>query len=424
MGFFTNKLALKIQNSRPSFVQEWLSGGGGAPSASQIIVSNENALKYNAFWSCCRILAESFASVPIMEYKKNPNGDREQTDDTGMYDIFQTSPNAIMDSNSFKEASQYHINISGNFICRRVQKKTGLITGLQIIDWKNIYIDFDKTTSMPIYIINGNIDYPLKRSEIFHVPGPTFNGVVGMSPVSFLSECIRLGLTYEKYSTNFYQNGALPSGVFEAPGVMDDNSYKRLKEEIKENWQNLKNAGRPMLLEGGTKFTGHSIKPVDAQLLECRSFQVEETCRAMRVPPHMVYDLRRSTNNNIEHQGIEYVMYTMLPNCKRFESAINSQLLLPSFRKLGYYFECNLSGLLRGDQKSMAEAFAIGRQWGWLCVNDILRLLNLNKIPNGNIYLEPMNMVEAGKQSKIMGENIKKDTENMSKLIEIAAKGE
>jgi hypothetical protein len=44
----------------------------------------------------------------------------------------------------------------------------------------------------------------------------------------------------------------------------------------------------------------------------------------------------------------------------------------------------------------MAQAFATGRQWGWLSVNDIRRMLNMNEIANGDIYLEPLNMREAG----------------------------
>ena len=95
----------------------------------------------------------------------------------------------------------------------------------------------------------------------------------------------------------------------------------------------------------------------------------------------------------------------MLPHFKRFEECINCQLLTPIQRKEGYYFEFNVASVLRGDQKSMAEAFARGRQWGWLSVNDIRRLLNLNRIDNGDIYLQPINMIEAGSTVNESGEN-------------------
>ena len=414
IGFLTSRLSQKINNSRASYVKSYLSGDD-AYRGSHIDVSGTNALHNTTFWACCRVLAETFASIPIAEYKKTAGGDRVQTDDTGLYPILHDSPNQAMSAYNFSEASQYHINIAGNFVCKKNISKSGRILSLIPIPWENVSITISDTTGLPTYLVNtkaGTKTYP--RSDIYHITGTSFDGIVGVSPVHYLSEAIRLGLTYENFSVNFFKNGAIPSGVFETPGVMEDTSFKRFRDELSVNYQDLVNVGKPLILEGGTKFSPNSFKPVDAQLLDCRRFQSEEICRAMRVPPHMIQDLSRSTNNNIEHQSIEFIMYTMLPICKREEAAVNSQLLSPVLKKAGYYFERNLSGLLRGDQKSMADAFAVGRQWGWLSVNDIRRLLNMNKIDNGDVYLQPMNMVEAG---KIKGE-IEKDAENISKLID------
>ena len=96
---------------------------------------------------------------------------------------------------------------------------------------------------------------------------------------------------------------------------------------------------------------------------------------------------------------------------------INTQLLTKQQREAGYYFEANMSVLLRGDTKSMAEAFAIGRQWGWLSVNDIRRMLNMNPIPNGDIYLQPMNMIEAG---TVVDDQTKAIVDEVHRLIEQA----
>jgi phage portal protein BeeE len=49
------------------------------------------------------------------------------------------------------------------------------------------------------------------------VPNLSFDGVIGMSPLTYAAETIRLGLSYEKYGVKFYQNAAMPSGVFESP---------------------------------------------------------------------------------------------------------------------------------------------------------------------------------------------------------------
>ncbi|GAB6172968.1 hypothetical protein JCM15765_24460 [Paradesulfitobacterium aromaticivorans] len=130
-------------------------------------------------------------------------------------------------------------------------------------------------------------------------------------------------------------------------------------------------------------------------------------------PLHLIQNLDRATNNNIEHQSLEFVMYTMLPWFKRWEENINMQLLTPLERRSGYYIEFKIDNLLRGDAQSRATAYATGRQWGWLSVNDIRKLENMPPISNGDIYLTPSNMIEAGTQKaqddvKAMAEEIYK----------------
>jgi HK97 family phage portal protein len=207
-------------------------------------------------------------------------------------------------------------------------------------------------------------------------------------------------MSYEQFGVNFYRNSANPSGAFEHPGELGEEAYKRLKKDLKENYTGLKNTGNPLLLEGGMKWAQMTINPIDAQLIESKNFQIEDICRIYRVPQHLVQKLDRSTFSNIEHQSLEFVMYTMLPIFKRYEDNINMQLLTPDERKQGYYIEAKIDGLLRGDTKTRAEAYAIGRQWGYLSVNDIRKLENLPPIDNGNIYLQPSNMMEAGKESQ------------------------
>ena len=112
----------------------------------------------------------------------------------------------------------------------------------------------------------------------------------------------------------------------------------------------------------------------------------------------------------------------MLPWYKRYETSINSQLLTKSQREDGYYYEFNMAGLLRGDQKSMAEGFARGRQWGWLSVNDIRRMLNMNSIgEKGDIYLQPLNMIEAGTEAAA-DKQFKQLVDETYKLIESKSK--
>ena len=361
-------------------------------------MDTETAMKYSVVNACVRVRAETFASVPALLYQKKAES-REPVTDIDLYDILHYRPNAEMSPFNFKEALMTNFDISGNTVSKKLINKAGQLIGLHPYPHEMVRISRDKATGKLIYQIdNGAQRETLQRDEVFHVPNMSLDGVIGLSPISYAASTIRLGLSYEKYGVKFYQNAAMPSGVFETEQAVSSQAIERLKKDLKDNYIGLEKTGTPMLLEEGLKWKQVTISPVDAQLLESKNFQIEDICRIYRVPQHLVNKLDHATFTNIEHQSLEFVMYTMLPIFKRYEECINAQLLTMEERKKGYYVEFKIDGLLRGDQKSRADAYAVGRQWGWLSVNDIRRLENMKPIgPEGDIYLTPSNMIDSRK---------------------------
>lgn len=380
-----------------------------------IQISPETAMKYSVVSACVRVRAETFASVPLMLYKKNGD-EREAMTDLLIYDILHNEPNEEMSPFNFKEVLMTNFDTYGNVVCERLINRQGQLVGLYPYKSENVSIERDKETRKLIYRVSqdGRVK-TLQRNEVFHVPNLSFDGVKGLSPISYAAESIRLGLSYEQYGVNFYRNGALPSGVFEHPEALGDEAFTRLKKDLNKNYRGLCNAGTPMILEEGMKWNQTSIPPIDAQLLESKNFQIEDICRIFRVPQHLVQKLDRSTFSNIEHQSLEFVMYTMLPIFKRYEDNFNAQLLTAQQRREGYYIEAKMDGLLRGDTKTRAESYAVGRQWGWLSVNDIRKLENLPPIENGDIYIEPLNYKEAGQDADKKNAELVENIYNMIK---------
>jgi len=168
----------------------------------------------------------------------------------------------------------------------------------------------------------------------------------------------------------------------------------RLVEQWTQRYGGSTNAKKVAMLQEGMTFKPLSMTNVDAELIPALKLGSLEIARIYKMPPHMIGELDKATFSNIEHQGIQFVIYTLLPWIKRHEQAMMRDLLLPSERA-NYYIEFNVSGLLRGDQKSRYEAYAVARNWGWLSVNDIRRLENLPPVAGGDVYLQPLNMVDA-----------------------------
>jgi len=376
-------------------------------SGGDLQQTDTQMMKYSAVFACVRVISEGYASVTINEYKRSKNGDdREKTNNTGLLDLLKNAPNGYMNAYNYHEMSMVQINTDGNFYALKDKDKYGNIVGLKPV------------LNVTQELVDGKITYKTSdgtytRDDMFHMVGFSPDGIQGYSPLEYFSSIVNVGLTYQEFSKKFYKNGAFPSGVFEHEKFLNEEAYNRLQEDIKKRYSGLMNAGTPMLLEDSLTYKPITIKPVDAQLLESKKFQIEDICRVYRVPLHMVQNLDSATYNNIEHLSLSFLMYTMLPHFRRAEMTINTQLLTKKQRDDGYYFEFNMASLLRGDTKSMAEAFAAGRQWGWMSVNDIRKLLNMNSIPNGDIYLEPLNMGEAGKNE---AEN-KKMVNDMKELI-------
>ncbi|MEM4234904.1 MAG: phage portal protein, partial [Candidatus Methanomethylicaceae archaeon] len=208
---------------------------------------------------------------------------------------------------------------------------------------------------------------------------------------------IGLSLAAEGFCAAFFGNNAEPGFVLVHPGKLTDEAYRRLRSSWEDRHKGFEKAHRVAILEEGMKPEKLGISPDDAQFLETRKFQINEIARIFRVPPHMIGDLDRATFSNIEHMGLEFVIYSLMPWLVNIEQSINLKLLTESERGW-YYAKHTVAGLLRGDIESRYRAYATARQWGWMSVDDIRELEEMNPLPDGlgEKYLEPLNMAAVG----------------------------
>ncbi|WP_058953049.1 phage portal protein [Clostridium tyrobutyricum] len=391
------KIFLTPQNALFEVLQKYSQdflAGEDVPTADNSTIDANTAMSFTAVFACNRVLSETLASCPIFLYEKDSKGNRVQITDAPEYQLMHYTPNPEMTPGQFKETGMSNMNLGGNFIVQKVFNLHGDLLELRPILWNRVRIDIDKDTGRLLYFIDGKTE-PKTRDEILHIPGLTLDGYIGVTPLTYAALTIDIGLSQDKFERNFYLNRASTSGIFQYPNELGDEAFKRLKKDIKKNYTGLSNAGVPMILEGGGQFKEVTMKLTDAQFLESKRFRIEDVCRIFRIPLHLVQDLTRSTNNNIEHQSLEFIVYTMLPWFKRWEENLNLQLLSNESKRKNRYFEFKVDALLRGDAQTRASAYAQGRQWGWLSVNDIRRLENMDPIENGDIYLQPLNMSEA-----------------------------
>lgn len=365
-------------------------------------VNERSAMQMTAVYACVRILSEAIAGLPLHMYRYKDEGGKEKATGHTLYHLLHDEPNPEMTSFVFRETLMTHLLLWGNAYAQIIRNGKGEVIALYPLMPNRMEVNRD-TNGMLYYVYQKSSDDAptmegssviLSPSEVLHVPGLGFDGLVGYSPIAMAKNAIGLSMAAEEYGAKFYANGAAPSGVLEHPGVLKDPA------KVRDSWNaafgGSSNSHKVAVLEEGLKYTPISISPNEAQFLETRKFQIDEIARIFRVPPHMVGDLEKSSFSNIEQQSLEFVKYTLDPWVVRWEQSL-SRALLSETEKKSYFFKFNLEGLLRGDYQSRMQGYSIGIQNGFMCPNDVRELENLDLIPDelgGNKYMVNGNMVD------------------------------
>lgn len=376
----------------------WVSSNTSRQSAAGTMVNTETALGVSALRGCVTLLAESLAQLPCELYRRDDKGGRERATDHPLYDVIHSQPNRKDTTFEYYEQGMGHLALEGNEFSLIERDGAGYPTELIPVHPKKVGV-LKGQDGLPYYQLLDYKNQILPMRSVHHVKAFSLDGFVGLSPIATNADTIGLAMATEQHASAVFQRGATMSGVIQRPreatAIKDQASVDRLLSKFTErHGGGLRNAFSVALLQEGMEYKQLSMDNEKAQLLESRNFGVVEVCRLYRVAPNMIQHLDKATFNNIEHLGLQFVIYTLMPWIKRKEAAMMRDLLIPSERK-NLYIEFNVSGLLRGDQKSRFEAYAIARQWGWLSVNDIRRLENMPPIKGGDRYLSPMNMVDS-----------------------------
>lgn len=367
----------------------------GISTASGVSVTPLTALGVTTVYACVNRISGTVASVPLKLYRALPGGGKEPANKHPLYHLLHDSPNPEMTSVDFRRTVQAQLSLRNNGYALIVRNGLGEVIELQPINPSDVSVSRTDGNGPVVYSIGGE-QYPAEK--VIHLRNLSSNGITGLDTISVARESIALAVALHENAARFFGNGCRPGGILESDFELDAEQQSHFREQ----WNKLfssKNKGQHKLaiLAKGMRYISQRMDNDAAQFLESRKQQAIEICQVFGVPPHKVGILDKATFSNIEEQNIEYVVDTILPQLRVWEQTLNMRLLTE--RERGeYFFEFNVEGLLRGDIGKRYAAYAIGRQWGWLSSDEIRERENMNPLPDdkGKIYLEPMNMREAG----------------------------
>jgi HK97 family phage portal protein len=362
-----------------------------APYGSYLaqFASGESALRLNAVSACVSLRSETVASLPCQVFRRD--GDNRVVDrNHPLYYLLHDSPNDDMSAFEFWQTVEQDLCIDGNFYARIETDARNNVSALYPLDPSSMDVTRDKQTGLMVYSYRDNGQaMPYLRDEILHIPGRGFNGTTrlkGMSPIEQMRVSIETQANAENYGNNYFRNNATPPAYIAHPGALSDKAKQSLLDYMMDRFGGVRNSGKLGLLEEGAEIKVVPINHTDMQYIELQKFGVSQIARGYRVPPHKIGELDRSTNNNIEHQGIEWVTDTIRPECSRIERRCNMQLLGPR-ESSRWYIEFNLDALMRGDSAARSAYYSSLRNIGALNANEIRARENLNPYSGGDVYM-------------------------------------
>ncbi|AFH92788.1 phage portal protein [Providencia stuartii] len=369
--------------------QDLLKALGGLSSSGKT-VSTDKALQLSAVWSCVRLLSESISTLPLKIYQYQADGSRVIAKDHPAYRVLCRRPNAEMTPSRFMLMVVASICLQGNAY---IEKRYigGKLVSLQPLLPQLVAVK---------RLDNGLLDYqcvdqwgknrPIPVKNMMHIRGFGLDGIVGLTPIQMGRNILGSAIATDETAAKIFRNGLLASGFLSSKTALTKEQREKLRGYLNA-FISSENAGKLMILENDLTYNGISMNPEDAQLLQSRSWSIEEICRWFRVPPFMVghADKQSSWASSVEGMNMQFLTNTLRPLLVNIEQEINRCLLDSDD---DYYAEFSVEGLLRADSAGRAAYYTTALQNGWMSRNDVRRLENLPPIEGGDIYTVQLNL--------------------------------
>lgn len=354
---------------------------GGTSYAGENVTA-DSALSETAVYACTRLISSSIASLPLRLFQTSPEGSLKVTG-TKLSRLFSKSVNPATTAFNWKRATVAQLLIHGNsysFIDYLGDEPMAL----WLLNPAEVTVDL--VNSIPQYKLKGKT---FTDDQIIHFKNFSMDGLYGLSVLEQHKHKIGENLAAVKYGSGLFKNGAKVSGVLKHAGTLSPEARQRLVESWTSTYQGSDNAFKTVLLEEGLDFSPISMKPSDLEFLETRKFNTLEMCRIFGVPPHMLGANEKPTYASVEQASIEFLNYTISPLLNLIEQTLD-QKFFPMTEDL--YFKFNQNAFLRTDVKTRYESYKIAIQNGWMSINEVRELEEMNVIPNGDSHFFPLNM--------------------------------
>ena len=279
-------------------------------------------------YRCVRLVSEAAASITWLVH----DGDRELTDHPLL--ALLKRPNARQSGPELLEAVYGHLLVAGNAYIEAAVV-AGELRELHALrpDRMKVVPGADGWPEAYDYTVAGrSVRFDQDRDPQDRLPAPILHLSLfhplddhyGMAPLEAACRALDLHNAAASWNKALLDNAARPSGalVYEGEGSLSLDQFERLKAELEENYQGARNAGRPLLLEGGLAWQAMGISPKDMDFIEAKHQAARDIALAFGVPPMLLGIPGDNTYSNYAEANRALWRQTVLPLVGRTAAAL------------------------------------------------------------------------------------------------------
>ena len=357
-------------------------------------VDPSSAIQSATVYSCVSVIADSIATMPVKTFRKTQDH-REPTTAPQFLDAINGMPNPETDLFTWMHRTINSLCLYGNsFWLITARDRNGFPSEVYNLHPDDVQIE--RKNGKAIYLYNGKESFTRftvfnPAGEIIHIKNFEQGSDLGLSPIEAGSEAIGNALAQDEFAGKFFSNGAVLSGVIEMNSTPTEEQLRIFKQSFNRKHQGSKQAHNIGILTEGASWKPLALNHEQMQFLQSRKYTKSEICGLFRVPAYMIGDLSETTKlgSSIEEQNRIFYELTLLPYINRVETALTMMLPRNQFARI------DVSGLLRANIKARYESYNLGRNAGFLSVNEIRAKEDLPPVDSeiGDSYLQNLNQL-------------------------------
>ena len=367
-----------------------LNTGGAVRTRSGVTIGPQRALGLSAWYSGVRYISETIAGLPCHTYK-DTSGTRAQRADP----MWMKRPDVETPWYSLIEFMMMSLLHKGNSYNFKLRNQTGQVIGLRKIHPDRVKPG-QSSDGTKVFQLDGREDLAFSTREILHIPGLSYDGVIGLNPIQYGAETLGTIAASNESAARSFGAGSGIDAYVSVPQTLNQDQADKMKAVWNRQHQGLKNAHELAILGGGAEYKTIGLDPESAQLLESRQFGITEIARLLRLPPHKLYDLTHATYSNIEHQEIAATTDGIRPPVQRIEAWFEFD---PDLMPPRNFIEFDLKGLARGDLQSEYEAYSAGISGGFIMPSEPRERLNMPYVEGSKVLFQPLNFRTVGEDA-------------------------